>query len=218
MSFQLGENTLKVTPKLFAENRTHLINELRQKVSHGGVVVLEGGKERFRYNTDFDDLPFRQESYFFWAFGVHESDCYGIIDIDSGKSILLPPRLHPDFAIWSGKIEPESWFLEKYETDEVHFNDKDTIRDILHRLNAQQILLLRAENTDSGSILEPAEFEGKDEFNIDITTLYPILAELRVIKTDLELEVLRYAVQIACDAHRTVMRNIQPGYYEYQME
>lgn len=119
MSFHLGGSTLKVSAKLFGENRSRLLKELKQKAPKGSVVVLEGGKDKKRYNTDADDLPFRQvrlsiaitrlnqqhfkESYFFWTFGVHEDDCYGIIDVDSGKSILFPPKLHPDWAIWQGK-------------------------------------------------------------------------------------------------------------------
>lgn len=44
------------------------------------------------------------------------------------------------------------------------------------------------------------------------------MANLRVYKTDFELEVLRYASKIACDAHMEVMRNVKPDLYEYQME
>lgn len=66
--------------------------------------------------------------------------------------------------------------------------------------------------------MEPAEFEGKNEFNVDVKLLYPIIAELRVFKTNLELEVMRYAARIACDAHKMVMRQVKSGYYEYQME
>jgi len=32
---------------------------------------------------------------------------------------------------------------------------------------------------------------------MDVQTLYPIIAELRVFKTDLEIEVLRYATKVA---------------------
>lgn len=49
-------------------------------------------------------------------------------------------------------------------------------------------------------------------------TLYPIMANLRVYKTDLELEVLRYASKIASDAHMEVMQKVKPDLYEYQME
>lgn len=44
------------------------------------------------------------------------------------------------------------------------------------------------------------------------------MAELRVIKTPAELDVLRYATKISSDAHKVVMRAIRPGMKEYQCE
>lgn len=44
-----------------------------------------------------------QESFFHWAFGVIESGCYGVIDVDTGKSTLFVPRLPPSYATWMGK-------------------------------------------------------------------------------------------------------------------
>lgn len=67
------------------------------------VVLLEGGVEKTRYNTDAEDLPFRQESYFFWTFGVHESDFYGAVQVGTGRSVLFAPKLDPAYAIWQGK-------------------------------------------------------------------------------------------------------------------
>lgn len=49
-----------VPPKLFAENRSRLVNELRKVAPKGSVVVLQGGVDQKRYNTDMEDLPFRQ--------------------------------------------------------------------------------------------------------------------------------------------------------------
>uniref|UniRef100_A0A915AXZ3 Xaa-Pro dipeptidase n=1 Tax=Parascaris univalens TaxID=6257 RepID=A0A915AXZ3_PARUN len=212
------EGPFVVNPTLFAENRLRLVNALKGKAKTGSVIVLKGGDEQNRYNTDAMDLPFRQESYFFWTFGVHESGFFGAVDVDSGKSVLFPPRLHPDYAIWDGKIHPESWFKDVYEVDEVHFNDPDTINETLRNLGAKQLLLLRAENTDSGNVLEPADFKGKNEFPFDTEMLYPIMGNLRVFKSDKELEVMRYSCKVASEAHKAAMKAVKPGLYEYQLE
>lgn len=218
MSFSRGANTLKVSAKLFAENRARLVAALKGIVQPGSVVLLQGGSEKNRYNTDAEDLPFRQESYFFWTFGVHESEFFGVVDVDSGRSCLFPPTLDPSYAIWDGKINDESWFKDKYEVDDVHFQNTNAISKYLQQLSVKKVLLLRAENTDSGNVLEPPTFEGKEKFDIDIKTLYPIIAELRVFKTDKEMEVMRYASKIASEAHRATMKAIRAGLYEYQME
>lgn len=39
-------------------------------------------------------------------------------------------------------INNEEWYRKKYEVDEVHFNDKNTIIETLTNLHAKQLLLL----------------------------------------------------------------------------
>lgn len=43
------------------------------------------------------------ESFFHWAFGVIEPNCYTAIDVDSGKSILFVPKLAESYTTWKGK-------------------------------------------------------------------------------------------------------------------
>ncbi|CAF4465149.1 unnamed protein product, partial [Adineta steineri] len=64
-------------------------------------------------------------------------------------------------------------------------------------------------NTDSGKESQAASFEGMDKFHVDKTTLHPIISECRVFKTDLELDVMRYANKISSEAHKFVMLNIK---------
>jgi hypothetical protein len=64
MSFSRGSHTLTVTAQLFKENRDRLVSALRKQLGEksGACVVLEGGKDRNRYNTDADEISFRQAS------------------------------------------------------------------------------------------------------------------------------------------------------------
>uniref|UniRef100_A0A8R1DTL1 Xaa-Pro dipeptidase n=1 Tax=Caenorhabditis japonica TaxID=281687 RepID=A0A8R1DTL1_CAEJA len=219
MAFQLSEKTFKVPVDLFITNRRRLSQTLQSKVQPNSVVLLKGGVETNRYNTDAADLPFRQESYFFWTFGVNESEFYGVVDVSTGKSTLFAPRLDPSYAIWDGKINNEEYFKNKYAVDEVIFNDKTTtIADYLKRLGTKNVYLLRAENTDSGNTLVEPQFTGSQDFILNTELLYQELAELRVIKTELEVDVLRYASKIASEAHRAAMKHMKPGLYEYQLE
>lgn len=40
----------------------------------------------------------------------------------------------------------------------------------------------------------------------------------RVIKTPMELDVIRYVNKISSEAHELIMRKIKPGMFEYQAE
>uniref|UniRef100_A0A8C9WB68 Xaa-Pro dipeptidase n=1 Tax=Scleropages formosus TaxID=113540 RepID=A0A8C9WB68_SCLFO len=167
-------NTLRVSAALFAENRRRLCDALKAKADllPRSVVLLQGGEQHQRYCTDTDVL-FRQESFFHWAFGVTEADCYGAIDVDTRRSILFVPKLPESYATWMGKIHPREHFKEKYGVDEVQYTSEVSVR-----------ACVRA----------------------------------RLIKTDMELEVLRYTNRISSEAHKEVMRNMQPGKMEYEME
>ena len=56
------------------------------------------------------------------------------------------------------------------------------------------------------------------QFQTNDSILHHEMSELRVIKTEMELEVLRYVARISSAAHKYVMRNIKPGMREYQAE
>jgi len=82
------------------------------------------------------------------------------------------------------------------------------------------LLLLNGTNSDSGKTTRTAAFDGMSQFQTNDTLLHPVISELRVIKTEMELEVLRYVSRVSSAAHRHVMRCIKSGKItrEYQAE
>lgn len=216
--YQLGRNSLKVPMRLFDGNRKRLLERLRARndLPQSSVVLLKGGEAKMRYCSDHEEL-FRQESFFHWCFGVTEPDFYGAIEVDSGRSILFPPVLPPEYAVWMGTIQPADYFKNKYQVDEVYFGIKE-IGNLLKSKGLKTILSLYGKNSDSGSYSEEAKFNGIEEFQVNNSILYPEISECRVFKSDDEIEVLRYANKISSEAHREVMSRIKPGMNEFELE
>ncbi|XP_059849331.1 xaa-Pro dipeptidase [Hypanus sabinus] len=216
-SFSMGNETLRVPMALFALNRQRLCEKLRKnaEVPKKSVMVLQGGEQTQRYCTD-TDVIFRQESYFHWTFGVTESDCYGAVDVATGKSLLFVPKLPESYATWMGTIHSREHFKRKYAVDEVHF--ACDVAEVLKKLQPDVLLTLRGLNTDSGHTTREASFEGISQFNVNNVLLHPEIAECRVIKTDMELELLRYTNRISSEAHKEVMKAVRVGMKEYELE
>ncbi|XP_069681426.1 xaa-Pro dipeptidase isoform X3 [Periplaneta americana] len=215
--FSMGGNTFFVPSALFAENRNRLCQHLKEesKVAKNSFILLQGGDGLPIYNTDVE-YNFRQEPFFQWAFGVKEPGCYGVVDVHTAKSLLFVPYMPEEYAIWMGKLPTLDTFKGMYHVDEVHYV-KD-IATVLKKRNPSVLLTLYGVNTDSGLPFVEAAFDGISGFNVNNEILYPVMAECRVIKSELELEVLRYVNKISSDAHIQVMRTLKHSMREYQAE
>ncbi|KAJ2951462.1 hypothetical protein O0L34_g13614 [Tuta absoluta] len=211
IAWSMGPGTYEVPLSLFENNRKRLASKLKS----GQVVVLQGGEDIHHYDTDVQYV-FRQEAYFTWACGVREPDCFFALDVSTGTSHLFVPRLPEEYEVWMGKLLSCDEFKRIYGVDEVHYVDE--LRDVLKKLNPEVLLTLSGPNTDSGLTAKEAVFPGIDEFKVDNEILFPIIAELRVIKTPEEIEVMRYVCKVSSDAHKQVMLFARPGLMEYQCE
>lgn len=215
--FSMGKHTLNVAMSLFYKNRERLCSKLNllSNLPNNSFVLLEGGEQETRYSSDTEPV-FRQESFFQWCFGVCEPDCFGVINVETKKSILFIPKLDDAYRVWMGEIHSLLYFKDKYSVDDVQYTCD--IVDVLKQENAQTLLTLRGMNTDSKLTTKEAAFDGISGFQVNNQLLYPAISECRVIKTPEELEVMRYVNRVSSEAHKELMRRIRPGWMEYQAE
>ena len=66
------------------------------KVISTAIFMLQSAKRPSFY---------RQESFFFYLFGVEEEDYCGALNLATGETTLFMPQLQPTYAIWLGPIQ-----------------------------------------------------------------------------------------------------------------
>jgi len=220
--YWLGNNTLKVPLVLHKENRQRLVSLFlsnhKESIQENSFILLEGGKSITLYDSDHEPL-FKQEKYFFWAFGSDMPDCYGLISLDSASnpiSTLVIPKLPAEYATWLGEIHSCEYWKSIFLVDNVIFVEDMT--EFLVKHNASTLYTLSGANADSGNSLTTPKFDGIEKFNVDTKILYNDFSECRVFKSPKELEVLRYACDASVSAHKSVMKNIKIGMKEYESE
>jgi len=219
--YSMGAWTHPVPISLFAENRRRLCEALKAsgKLPAGqNVVLLQGGGDQGICDGDSSDVGpnFKQEGYFHWTFGALEPDCYGALDVANGRSALFVPKLPQEYAVWMGEIESKEKCRERYGVDDVHY--VQDMADALKAMGQPTLLTLHGANTDSGKTARAAAFDGMAAFSKNEEVLFPVITELRTIKTEAEIDVMRFAARVSSDAHMAVMKNLRPGMSEYQCE
>ncbi|KAK9839544.1 hypothetical protein WJX81_008524 [Elliptochloris bilobata] len=199
--YHQGPDTLQISrSKLHQKIRAKVLQRMKEKLGDElGVILLQGGGPFHIHSTDMEGC-FRQEGYFHYI----------------GHSILFMPRLPPEHAVWMGPIAGTEAVRQKYAVDAVHYVDE--MAKVLKQLEAPALHLLCGINSDSGRPALEASFEGIDSFSVEREALFPIMADCRAVKTPEEIEVMRYANQVASSAHVEVMRKCRPGLMEYALE
>ena len=123
----------------------------------------------------------------------------------AGQTTLFVPRLPAEYAVWMGKILSCAEFRAIYAVDDCKYVDE--LPGFLKAANgpliaegavgvpppamgpAVTLYTLHGKNTDSGAYAQPASFAGIEDYRVDNGRLFPLIVELRVFKTEAELEV-----------------------------
>lgn len=197
--------------------------KVAQSLPENTLAIISSGEEILR-NGD-SHYRFRTNSYFYYLTGFKEPD--SILVILSGveaKSILFCRPHNPAEEQWTGKRLGQQGALDELQMDEAYniaqleteltgllqnksavyylFGQDDVLEHhIKHAVNLLKLQIRRG-------VTAPVHFS-------DLT---PILSEMRLIKSDNELEVMRQAAKISIAAHERVMRQSRCSVQEYELE
>ena len=205
-------------PAVYGERRARLA-QLMQR----GVAVVPTAPEQAR-NRD-SHYPYRYDSYFYYLTGFPEPEAVLVLVAgDPVRSILFCRDRDAEREIWDGF----RYGLERARI-EFHFDESHSISELdtlLPKLLADQPALhchLGSDGRWDERVLQAlnavrAQARTGVTAPAAIHDVRVLLDEMRLLKDEHELAIMRRAAQISTDAHRRAMCAVKPGRAEYEIE
>jgi Xaa-Pro dipeptidase len=209
---------LEVPKSFHKDNRTRLINNFKTATNGefppNSIFFFKGDITRPIHDTDWEHT-FQQESNYLYLFGAQDPDLYGIIEIDTGKTTIIAPKLSAETGMWF-TIRDAEYYKKFYEVeDSIYVQDLESH---FKTLNPASIYFFYGQDLSSQKTPDLPTFSWLDQYKVDKDILFQILSDTRAIKSKMEVDLMRFVNQMCSEAHIRVMRNAKIGIKEYQLE
>lgn len=219
-----------------ARRQTLMKQVMEEAGDHPSIVLIRGSDDRDR--EDFEEGRFRQNNPFAYLTGITIPGAYLVLLPDQHKDILyLPPgRLGTAFSGGDRPIPPPGeatarrfGFAEAASTARLLADVFGAIGDPLRPPSGFGFGFGRSDRAVVYTVLPSPQHEESPEGRFvaflkqgapatEFRSVEPILGELRKVKSESELAILRRAIAITGDAQRAVAETVRPGIFEYELE
>jgi Xaa-Pro aminopeptidase len=186
-----------------------------------GVAVVPTAPERVR-NRD-THFPYRFDSHFYYLTGFSEPEAVLVLTAEA-KSILFCRERNDEREIWDGFRHGPEGARERFAFDEAYSIGAldDKIVQLLENQPALHYPVGMDPEWDARVMRWLNAVRGKSRAGItapdrvqDVRTL---IDDMRLIKGEEELALMRRAARIAAAAHRRAMQATRPGRREHEIE
>lgn len=213
--YQLISNTL------FVENRKRFVANLKPKslaILHSNNVMPRNGDASYE---------FKQNSDMFWLTGIDQEECAVVIFPDSPveayREALFIKRTNEHIAVWDGHKYTKEEAAAASGIKQVFWMDEF---DSLMRpvINMAEFVYLNTNENDRASNTAPYKdftfaLQMRERFPLHkYERAAPILQRLRSVKSPLEVEYMKHAIEISNKMFQRVLRFVKPGIKEYEVE
>ena len=212
---------LPLNPEIFITNRKRFVEKMKPK----SIAIFVSNDEVPRNGDAI--YTFQQNSDLYWLSGIMQEDSMVILFPDNPdkkyREVLVLVRPNELKEKWDGKRlrKEEATAISGIQTI-VWVDSLDALLQPWIHL-ADNIYLDSNENDRKASLVRSRDYRYIDEMK----SRYPlhqyeraakIMKEVRAIKTDLEIEVVKKAIEITGNTFRRVMQFVRPGVMEYEIE
>ncbi len=203
---------------------------LRNMMPEKSVAIFFSAPVRNRSGDD--DYTYHQQPDFYYLTGFTENNSVLLIfkdeqsigDIKTNEILFVADR-EPTKEVWIGRrlgkeavpavLGIKTGMVTKdFGNLKLDFNKFDKV---MHLKFPQGVVHERGEHADLYELVDQfkKKFDGEHE---DAFGLFEYLAKLRMIKQREELDLMRKAIDITCLAQKEVMRALEPGMHEYEVQ
>jgi len=197
-------------------------NNLKDLLPENSVLLIPGADTLYR-NAD-SSFPFRQDSSFYYMSGFCEpASLMAIVNNKDGiNSIVFVPPKDKLKEIWDGYRAGPIGAVEDFLFDKAFDNTHiDTmLPDILH--GSEQVLypIGKKSGFDQKVIDWTTAASSKDRHSksINIMDASSLIGNIRLIKDDHEIDLIRKACDISAEAHIAAMKAVKEGDSEQNIE
>ena len=205
--------------EFFKNNRKKLFDN----IDNSSIVILFAGKAPVKRGDE--NYPFTPDRNFYYITGIDTEENIVVITKNNNEygETLYIKRDNGYLAKWVGANITEEEATEISGIENINYLDwfNDEISSFIFKNHIKNIYI-DLECRDITSPLTPANifYESfiKKYPHINVINVYDIISEMRVIKTDYEIELIRKAVDITRMGIEEMMRNSKAGMYEYEIE
>jgi Xaa-Pro aminopeptidase len=210
---------MKLSPE-FATRRKKLLASMAED----SIAIIPSAHECLR-NGDAH-YSFRQNSDFFYLTGFTEPEAVIVLvpGRQNGEFILFNRERDPEREIWDGNRAGQEGAKSIYGADQSYSISQ--LEEVLPQLmsNHKRVYIPMAK--DMAFTRKINQWINRLQTKIrsgvtaptEILNIETIIHEMRIIKSDYEIELMRKAGQISAHAHLRAMQNCRPGMYEYELE
>lgn len=198
--------------------------EFMRRMDKNSVAIIPAAREAVRsHDTHY---RYRQNSDFFYLTGFEEPEAIAVIAPAREKKFTMFVRPRDlEQEIWNGYLAGVEGAVKDYSADEA-FPISEFDEKLTEIMDGPEVLYYAFGHTsadmDQKIIRQLTSMRETNRKPLEAprTIVDPstILHEMRVIKSEAEIEIMQTAADIAADAHVEAMKNVRPGMKEYEVE
>lgn len=205
--------------KFFTTNRKNLV----EKIDNSSILLMFAGDAP--YKSADEKYRFTPNRNFYYLSGIdREKAILMIYKInDTVKETLFIERQDPQMARWVGEKISDEEAREASGIENIEYIDKfeDVFGTVLNRMGIEKLYLDLERQEYNIAMTDSQRFarETTQKYPyINISNIYNSIAELRVVKAEKEIELIRKAIAITNEGIENMMKHAKPDMMEYEFE